>query len=131
MYSILKNYNYKYWRYFCSFLELLYACLQKLTKDYIQYLKMLHNCHCNLERLLWTIWTVRVRCGWRIVYYYISSFGFMFMVFNATNFRYIMAVSFIGGGNRSTRRKRWTCSKSLTNFITKCCIEYTSHWAGF
>jgi len=29
-----------------------------------------------------------------------------------------MAVSFIGGGNRSTRRKPWTCSKSLTNFIT-------------
>ena len=26
-----------------------------------------------------------------------------------------MVVSFIGGGNRSTRRKRPTCSKSLTN----------------
>jgi hypothetical protein len=31
---------------------------------------------------------------------------------------YIMAVSFIGGGNRSTRRKPPTCRKSLTNFIT-------------
>ena len=29
-----------------------------------------------------------------------------------------MAVSFIGGGNRSTRRKPPTCRKSLTNFIT-------------
>ena len=29
-------------------------------------------------------------------------------------FRFIVAVSFIGGGNRSTR----TCRKSLTNFIT-------------
>jgi len=25
---------------------------------------------------------------------------------------------FIGGGNRSTRRKPLTCPKSLTNFIT-------------
>jgi hypothetical protein len=29
-----------------------------------------------------------------------------------------MAVSFIGGGNRNTRRKPLTCRKSLTNFIT-------------
>ena len=33
-------------------------------------------------------------------------------------FRYIVAVSFIGGGNRSTRRKPTTCRKSLTTFIT-------------
>jgi hypothetical protein len=33
-------------------------------------------------------------------------------------FSYILAVSFIGGGNRSTRRKPTTCRKSLTNFIT-------------
>jgi hypothetical protein len=33
-----------------------------------------------------------------------------------------MAISFIGGGNRSTPN----CSKSLTNFITWYCIEYTS-----
>jgi len=36
------------------------------------------------------------------------------MVFNAT-FSYIVAVSFIGGGNW---RKPSTCRKSLTNFIT-------------
>ena len=39
------------------------------------------------------------------------------MVFNATfnnYFRYIVAVSFIGGGNRSIRRKPSTCHKSLT-----------------
>jgi len=29
-----------------------------------------------------------------------------------------VAVSFNGGGNRSTRRKPPTCRKSLTNFIT-------------
>ena len=42
-----------------------------------------------------------------------------------------MAVSFIGGGNRSTRRKPLTCCKSLTNCITYCCIEYTSPWTLF
>jgi hypothetical protein len=41
-------------------------------------------------------------------------------------FRYIVAVSFIGGGNWSTRWKPLTCRKSLTNFIT-----YTSPWAAF
>ena len=43
------------------------------------------------------------------------------MVFNATFQKYfssIVAVSFIGGGNRSTRRKPPTCRRSLTNFIT-------------
>ena len=43
-----------------------------------------------------------------------------------TLFSYIVSVSFIGGGNWSTQRKPPTCYKSLTNFITKCCIEYTS-----
>ena len=33
-------------------------------------------------------------------------------------FSYIVAVSFIGGGNQSTQRKPQTCRKSLTNFIT-------------
>jgi hypothetical protein len=31
---------------------------------------------------------------------------------------YIVVVSFIGGGNRSTLRKPRTCHKTLTNFIT-------------
>ena len=55
------------------------------------------------------------------------------MVLNATfnNISVIVQVSFIGGGNQSTQRKAQTCHKSLTNFITKCCIEYTSPWAGF
>ena len=56
------------------------------------------------------------------------------MVFNAT-FNNISAILwqsiFIGGGHRSTRRKPPTCCKSLTNFITYCCIEYTSPWVGF
>jgi len=33
-------------------------------------------------------------------------------------FSNIVAVSFLGGGNRTTRRTPLTCRKSLTNFIT-------------
>ena len=33
-------------------------------------------------------------------------------------FSYIMAVSFIGGGNRSTQRKQPTCLKSLMKYST-------------
>jgi hypothetical protein len=33
-------------------------------------------------------------------------------------FSYVVVVSFIAGGHRSTRRKPATCRKSLTNFIT-------------
>ena len=36
----------------------------------------------------------------------------------AQNFSHILAVSFIDGRNRSTRKKQPTCRKSLTNFIT-------------
>jgi len=46
-------------------------------------------------------------------------------------FSYIVTVSFIGEGNRSTQRKQPTCRKSLTNFITYCGGEYISPWAGF
>ena len=49
----------------------------------------------------------------------------------STHFSYIVAISFICGGNWSTRRKPPTCRKSLTNFITSCCIEYISSWTGF
>ena len=44
---------------------------------------------------------------------------------------YMMVVHFIGGGNGRTQRKPATCRKSLTNFITLCCIEYISPWTGF
>ena len=35
-------------------------------------------------------------------------------------------IIFSGGGNWRTQRKPPTFLKSLTNFITYCCIEYTS-----
>jgi len=43
----------------------------------------------------------------------------------------LVSFTMIGGGNRSNRTKPPICRKSLTNFIIKCCIEYTSTWAGF
>ena len=46
-------------------------------------------------------------------------------------FSYIVVVSFIGGGNLGTQTKPPTCRKSLTNFITYCCIEYTLPWTDF
>ena len=45
-------------------------------------------------------------------------------------FQLYRGVSFIGGWNRSTRRKPPIWRKSLTNFITYCCIKYTSQSAG-
>ena len=38
-------------------------------------------------------------------------------------YSYIVDVSFISGGNQSTGESH---SKSQTNFITYCCIKYTS-----
>ena len=58
------------------------------------------------------------------------------MVFNVTFnnisdtcHMYIVAFSFIGGGNQSTLRKPLTCCKPQTNFISYCCIQYTRHVA--
>jgi hypothetical protein len=42
--------------------------------------------------------------------------GVRVMVFNATS-SYIVAVSFISGGNWSTRRKTPSCCKSLTKYV--------------
>jgi len=56
------------------------------------------------------------------------------MVFNATlnntsviPWRPVLLVEETG----YTRKKLPTCRMSLTNFITLCCIEYTSPWTGF
>jgi hypothetical protein len=64
-----------------------------------------------------------------------------FMVLNATfnnisdiSWRSVLLVEYPekgSEGNRSARRKPPICRKSLTNFITLCCIEYISPWTGF
>ena len=61
----------------------------------------------------------------------LGFWGYGYFTPLSTKFNYIMVVSFIGAGNWSTQRKPLTCRKSLTNFITQCCIKYTSPWAGF
>ena len=51
----------------------------------------------------------------------VQSIRYMVLVFYASFnifFSYIVAVSFIGGGNQSTRRKPPICCKSLTNCIS-------------
>jgi len=44
--------------------------------------------------------------------------GLVYLTHFQQYFSYIVAVSFIGAGNRRTRRRPPTCRKSLTNFIT-------------
>ena len=43
-------------------------------------------------------------------------------------FIYIVAVSFIGGGNRSTRRKPQTCRESWTNLLSHNVIPSIYRW---
>ena len=52
--------------------------------------------------------------------YMYMGFGFCYLTSISTIFKLNC-----GGGNRSTWRKPPTCRKSLTNFITQRCIEYT------
>jgi len=53
------------------------------------------------------------------------------MVFNAT-FNHISVLSWLAVLLvEETGEKLPTCRKSLTNFITQCCIERTSPSAGF
>ena len=42
-------------------------------------------------------------------------------------FSYIVAVSFIGGGNQSTGRKPPICRRSLTNFLSHNVVSNTPH----
>ena len=46
-------------------------------------------------------------------------------------FKVYRSGKFFCRGNRHTRRKPTTCRKSMTHYITECCIEYTSPWTGF
>jgi hypothetical protein len=84
-------------------------------------------------RYYWLLFSIFSDKLWRVFFIPNVNFGWV-MVSNAT-FNNIPAISllsvFIGRGNRSTRGNPPTCRKSLTNFITFCCIEYTSPWSWF
>ena len=66
-----------------------------------------------------------------------THFGLVYGVYRHFQqyFNYIVAVSFIGGGNRNTQWKSPTCRKSLTNFFTYIffVMLYRVHppWARF
>ena len=62
---------------------------------------------------------------------YIIGLGIWCLTHFQQYFSYIVAISFIGGGNGSTWRKPSICCKSRTNFIIKYCIEYISLLMGF
>jgi hypothetical protein len=53
-----------------------------------------------------------------------------FIVLNAFQqyFSYIMSVSFIGGGNRSTWRKQPTCRKAPTNLCSDSVVIFVFHF---
>ena len=90
----------------------IFKTISTTTKDYLYDLPYHINIYWNMYL---NYWWVRLWCLMPL----------------STIFQYIVADSFIGGGNRSTRRKSLTCLNSLTNFITWYCIKYTSPWAGF
>ena len=53
------------------------------------------------------------------------------VIFNNVSVISWQSCNCIGGGNRRIGRKPSTCRKSMTKFITWCCIEYTSPWVRF
>ena len=84
-----------------------------------------HNCCLHLPP-----YVCGIRFDIKLVHPNTRIWGGRAMVFNII-FSSIVGVSFIGGGNRSTRRKPQTFCKSLAYSITLCSIEYTFPWVGF
>ena len=83
----------------------------------------------QLVHVVWK-WFVRVMDRYQLVHVVWVRLV-RIMVFNAT-FNNISVISWrlVLLVKESTRRKPPTCCKSLTNFITLCCIEYTSPRTG-
>jgi len=67
------------------------------------------------------VYHFKCNCFWRKQHYYINNLKRLelwCLTPLSIIFQLYHVVSFIGGGNRITRRKPSTCSKSLTGFIT-------------
>jgi hypothetical protein len=67
----------------------------------------------NIVRKVYPFWVVLFYFQIRTCSRYITTKNHFKQYFS-----YIVVVSFIGGGSRSTRRKSPTCRKSFTDFIT-------------
>ena len=65
------------------------------------------------------------------IYQYFSGLGLWCLTPLLEIFQLYNGGQFIGGGNWCTWRKPQICHKLLKNFITYCCIGYTSSWTGF
>jgi hypothetical protein len=102
---------------------------------------MLYRVHVALTGFeLTTLVVIGNNVSWKSVYtevYSIQQYVIKFisnLVFSRFPHRYNWPPRYkwyiVGGGNWSTRRKPPTCRKSQTNFITECCIEYTSPERG-
>jgi hypothetical protein len=133
-YSYLMNVIRTWWRLFV--LDEGYSCLMKVIRTWWR-LFVHDEGYSYMMKVIRTWWRlfvpeVRIQYTTQSPYATIMSTSCMkndmvrrlvvgVMVFKAT-FNNISAIfvafSFIGGGNRSTRRKPQTCCKSLTNFIT-------------
>ena len=66
-----------------------------------------------------------------MIKYMIQDYGYGVEGHFQQYFSYIVAVSFIGGGNRSTRRKPQTCRKSLRQTYHIMLYQLHLAWAGF
>jgi hypothetical protein len=83
---------------------------------------MFYSCHCNDQELdLWCLTplssnntTILFKHTW--LWYIYFSGVMVFDKYIQQYFNNIVALSFIGGGNRSTRRKPPTCPMTLTNY---------------
>ena len=76
---------------------------------------------CNfINTFFFTVLRLKEKIWWMQVLSFKNGFV---LVFNGTFTKYIFCISviswasFIGGGNRSTRRKPLTCRKSMTNIM--------------
>jgi hypothetical protein len=57
---------------------------------------------------------------------YLKGLGLWCLTPLSILFQLYRRIQFLSGANRKPQRKLPTCRKSLTNFITSCCFEYTS-----
>ena len=92
-------------------------------------LSRLNNKKVQEIQYKWNTSAIYDSCPVRIVYSLVFCVGLWYLTPLSTIFQLYRVLLVVETG--CSRRKPPTCRKSLKNFIAKCCIEYTSLWAGF